>query len=124
MEHTIEIPADAKTVTLELAGSRALTLRSLLPHIKNWVELIVTDDFGVGVNTDADLYRLKTPCGDSLLRTLMRSRVVDGESILGLTPEVRFANPKPTMVNGTLANLPGTGCIQLCVKLPAPEERS
>lgn len=34
MEHTIEIPADAKTVTLELKKRDTFTLRSLLPRIK------------------------------------------------------------------------------------------
>ena len=124
MEHTIEIPADARTVTLELKKRDTFTLRSLLPQVKGEVELVVRDRFGTSANQDADHYRLWANNGRSMLYKLERSRVVDGESILGLTPEVRFANPKPTMVNGTLANLPGTGCIQLCVKLPAPEERS
>lgn len=121
MENTIEIPADAKTVTLKLNGSRALTLRALLPQVKAEVELVVIDEFGVGVNTDADLYRLRASCGDSLLHKLRRSRVVDGESLLDLTPNVNFVDPTPTMLNGTAANLSGTGCIQLLVKPPIPD---
>ena len=121
MDNTIEIPADAKTVTLKLNGSRALTLRALLPQVKAEVELVVIDEFGVGVNTDADLYRLRASCGDSLLRKLRRSRVVEGESLLDLTPDVKFVDPTPTTLNGTVANLSCTGGIQLLVKPPIPD---
>ena len=118
MEQTIEIPADAKTVTLELKKRDTFTLRSLLPQVKEEVELVVNDAF----EHDTDQYRLRAASGNSLLHKLGRSRVVDGESILGLTPEVRFVDPTPSMLNGTLINLSGTGYIQLVVEPPAPCE--
>ena len=43
MEQTIEIPADARTVTLELKKRDTFTLRSLLPQVKGEVELVVRD---------------------------------------------------------------------------------
>lgn len=124
MEHTIEIPADAKTVTLELKKRDTFTLRSLLPQVKGEVELVVRDRFGTGANPDADHYRLWANNGRSMLHKLERSRVVDGESILGLTPDVMFTIPTPTLINGSLANLSGTGHIQLVVEPPAPGEES
>lgn len=118
MEQTIEIPADAKTVTLELKKRDTFTLRSLLPQVKKEVELVVNDLF----KCDTDQYRLWANNGHSMLNKLERSRIVDGESILGLTPEVRFVDPTPSMVNGSLVNLSGTGYIQLVVEPPAPCE--
>lgn len=118
----IEIPADAKTVTLELKEHCGFTLRSLLPYIKDEVELVVIDEFGVGVNTDADLYKLRAGGGNTLLRKLARSRIVDGESLLDLTPNVKLVSPEPTMLNGTFATLTGTGYIQLLVRPPAPDK--
>lgn len=117
MEQTIEIPEDAKTITLELKKQCTLTLRSLLPQIGTEVELVVEDVFDLG---DFDMYRLRANSGDSLLHKLARSRVVDGESILGLTPRVRFVAPQTSLVNGTF--LAGAGCIQLVVKPPVPED--
>lgn len=119
----IEIPADSKTVTLELEKRRGFTLRSLLPYVKNEVELVVVvDEFGVGINADADLYRLKANSGDALLRKLARSRVVEGEALLDLTPNVKLVSPEPTLFNGTLAVRTETGYIQLIVKPPVPED--
>ena len=124
MEHVIEIPADVKTVKLELERNCAFTLRSLLPQVKDGVELVVEDVFAEDVCTGLgpDLYRLRAADGDSLLRKLTRSRVVEGESLLDLTPAVRFVDPVPTMLNGTLAVHSGTGCIQLTVTPPTPDE--
>ena len=122
MEHTIEIPADTRTVTLELKKRDTFTLRSLLPQVKGEVELVVRDRFGTSANQDADHYRLWANNGRSMLYKLERSRVVDGESILGLTPDVMFTIPTPTLINGSLANLSGTGHIQLVVEPPAPGE--
>lgn len=119
MTRTIEIPADAKTVTLELEKRGAFTLRSLLPQVRDEVELVVADEFGT---TDTDLYRLRAGGGAALLRELARSRVVDGERILGLTPSVRLASPVPTLVNGSLVLGTGTGFIQLTVTWPRPDE--
>ena len=84
MEQTIEIPADVKTVTLELKKQCGFTLRSLLPQVKGEVELVVEDEFDGG--RDCDWYRLRANSGNSLLHKLMRSRVVEGESLLDLTP--------------------------------------
>ena len=122
MEHTIEIPADARTVTLELKKRDTFTLRSLLPQIKAEVELFIRDKFGAGIGSDADLYSLRAANGSSLLHKLERSRVVEGASLLRLTPDVTFVNPTPTLLNGTLANISGTGRIQLVVEPPAPNE--
>ena len=118
MEQTIEIPADAKTVTLELKKRDTFTLRSLLPQVKGEVELVVNDTF----EHDTDQYRIRAASGNSLLHKLERSRIVEGASLLCLTPEVRFINPIPTLLNGTLINLSGTGYIQLVVEPPAPDE--
>jgi len=123
MEHTIEIPADARTVTLELKKRDTFTLRSLLPQIKEEVELVVNDEFEHDeFGHDTDQYRLRAASGNSLLHKLERSRVVEGASLLCLTPNVMFVNPVPTLLNGTLANLSGTGYIQLVVEPPAPDE--
>lgn len=118
----IEIPADAKTVTLEIGKHCTFTLRSLLPHVKDTVELVVIDEFRVDGNTVADLYKLKANSGDALMRKLARSRVVEGESLLDLTPNVKLVSPEPTLLNGTFATLTGTGYIQLLVKPPVPED--
>ncbi len=120
----IEIPADAKTVTLEIEKRCTFTLRSLLPHVKDEVELVVVDEFGKGVNTDADLYRLKANSGDALMRKLARSRVVEGEALLDLTPNMKLVSPEPTLLNGTFGTLAKTGFIQLFVKPPAPDKEN
>lgn len=116
----IEIPADAKTVTLELKRQCGFTLRSLLPQVKGEVELVVEDEFDGG--RDCDWYRLKANSGDSLLRKLMRSRVVEGEALLDLTPSVQRLDPQTSLINGSFATLTGTGCIQLWVTPPVPDE--
>lgn len=122
MEQTIEIPADATTVTLEMKKHCTFTLRSLLPQIRNEVELVITDKFGTGNKSDADLYRLRAGGGATLLCKLARSRIVDGESLLDLTPYVKLVSPEPTLLNGTFATLTGTGYIQLIVEPPVPED--
>jgi len=123
----IEIPADAKTVTLELKRQCGFTLRSLLPRVGGEVELVVEDVFKVnrfGVSEDADLYRLHAASGDSLLHKLMRSRVVEGEALLDLTPSVQRLDPQTSLINGSFAILTGTGCIQLWVTPPVPDEEN
>lgn len=117
----IEIPADAKTVTLELEKRCGFTLRSLLPQVNDEVELVVKDKFGTNVDPDNDLYRLRAGGGNTLLRKLARSRVVDGESLLDLTPTVKLVSPEPTMLNGTFAARTD-GYIQLIVEPPVPED--
>lgn len=96
-----------------------ITLRTLLPKIVDDVELVIVDKFS---DTDIDRYRLKADCGNSLLRMLARSRVVEGESLLDLTPIVRFMSSEPTIINGTLTTITGTGCIRLIVNPPVPED--
>jgi hypothetical protein len=122
MKHTIKIPADAETVTLELKKQCMITLRALLPQVKNEVELVIVDEFGCRPMSDADLYRLKANDGVSLLHKLTRSRVVEGEALLDLTPGVTFVEPQMTLLNGTLSTRTGTGYIQLTVKPPVPGE--
>lgn len=122
MEQVIEIPADTRKVTLELKEHCAFTLRSLLPQVKGEVELVIVDEFGRKFNYDHDLYRLRADDGKSLLHKLMRSRVVDGESLLGLTPSVQRLEPQTSLINGSVVPLTGTGCIQLWVTPHAPDE--
>lgn len=123
----IEIPADAKTVTLALQDreQRALTLRTILPLISDEVELVVEDAFMVdkfGVSKDSDLYRLKAGDGGSMLRSLERSRVVEGEYLLDQVPRVKRADPTFSLFAGTFGVNTGTGCIQLWVRPPVPDE--
>lgn len=121
----IEIPADAKTVTLELKKQCGFTLRSLLPRVGGEVELVVEDAFKVnrfGVSEDADLYRLHAASGDSLLHKLVRSRVVEGEALLDLTPSLKMVEPHTSLINGTFATLTGSGYIELWVRPPVPDE--
>lgn len=122
MEQTIEIPAGTKTVTLELKERCAFTLRSLLPQINNEVELVVIDEFGRGFKSDADLYRLKADNGKSLLHKLTRSRIVEGESLLDLTPSLKVADPIPQLWNGSIVIASGTGVLQLFVCPPCPNK--
>ena len=116
----IEIPADAKTVTLELKKQCGFTLRSLLPQIKGEVELVVEDEFDEG--RDCDWYRMRANSGNSLLHKLERSRIVEGEALLELTPTVEFVAPQTSLINGSFATLTGTGYIQLWVAPPVPDE--
>jgi hypothetical protein len=59
----------------------------------------------------------------TLLRKLMRSRVVEGEYLLDLMPNVKLVSPEPTMLNGTFVSRAETGYIQLIVKPPTPDEK-
>lgn len=116
----IEIPADAKTVTLELEKRCGFTLRSLLPNIiGSEVELIIEDVFDEDRFTvkDHDLYRLRGSDGSMLMRTLARSRILPGEAYLDLTPRVKLREPLTSLINGTFATETGTGCIELWVRL-------
>ena len=115
----IEIPADAKTVTLELEKRCGFTLRSLLPNIGSEVELIIEDVFDEDRFTvkDHDLYRLRGSNGSMLMRTLARSRILPGEAYLDLTPRLKLREPQTSLINGTFATVTGTGCIELWVRL-------
>lgn len=109
----IEIPADAKTVTLALRDreQQSLTLRSILPQIKGNVELVVVDEFKDAKLEDAeDWYRLRADSGSHLMGKLLRSRIVDGEFLLCQFPIIRFG-----------MNM-GAGVIQLWVRPPVPDD--
>ena len=115
----IEIPADAKTATLELKKPCGFTLRSLLPNIGSEVELIIEDVFDEDRFTvkDHDLYRLRGSDGSMLMRSLTRSRILPGEAYLDLTPRIKLREPLTSFLNGTSATVTGTGCIELWVRL-------
>lgn len=115
----IEIPADTKTVTLELEKHCTFTLRSLLPNIGSEVELIIEDVFDEDRFTvkDHDLYRLRGSNGSMLMRALARSRILPGEAYLDLTPRVKLREPQVSLYNGTVDTVTGTGCIELWVRL-------
>ena len=119
MEKVIEIPADAKTVTLELGKRCGFTLRSLLPNIGSEVELVVEDVFDEDRFTvkDHDLYRIRGSNGLMLMRSLARSRILPGKEYLDLTPRVKLREPQTSLINGTFAAVTGTGCIELWVRL-------
>lgn len=121
----IEIPADARMVKLALKErtSNVPTLRTVLPLIKGDVELVVAQEFEDKGEKYTDAYRLKAPSGEVLVEKLLRSRVVEGEHLLDLIPTIKREDP--TTVNlyaGTFGVRTGTGCIQLWVNPPAPDE--
>jgi len=120
----IEIPADAKTVTLALEKRCGFTLRQLLPNIGSEVELIVEDVFDEDRFTvkDHDLYRLRGSNGSMLMRALARSRILPGEAYLELTPKVKLREPLTSLINGSFATLSGSGCIELWVRLTKKPE--
>ena len=96
----IEIPADPRTVTLELKDrTPQLTLRSLLPTIRGSVELVIEDSFSV---EQCDHTTIKVGDGVELMKMLERSRVLDGGMILDLQPSViqsgRYDEPANTDV--------------------------
>ena len=126
MEQTIEIPADTKTVTLELEKRCGFTLRSLLPQVKAEVELVIEDVFSEDRYTvkDRDLYRIHGSNGSMLMRSLARSRILPGEAYLDLTPKVKLREPLTSLINGTFATMSGTGCIELWVRLTKEPEES
>ena len=94
MSQKDEIQSDSKTVTL----------RSLLPRIRDFVELAIKDRFD-GPDY-CDTYMLNAGSGDNLLEKLRRSSVLDGETILGLSPDVSVAGE----------------CVRLTVTLHKPEK--
>ena len=119
----IEIPADAKTVTLELEKRCSFTLRTLLPQVKDRVEPMIEDYFYGGEHElGADVYRPEADNGEKLMKKLTRSRDVEGEFLLDLVPEVRSREPRTILGNGSYAMYTDPGCIQLWVRVPAPDE--
>lgn len=117
-EVEIEIPADAKTVTLELERHGTFTLRSLLPQAKCEVELVLEDVQG---KCSCDRLRMKANCGQELLLMIQRSHVLDAARILDSVPILKVADAVPTMLNGTFSTLTGTSCLQLFVALREDE---
>jgi len=114
----IEIPADAKTVTLALEERCGFTLRSLLPQISAEVELVIEDVFSEDRYhvKDRDLYRIRGSNGQMLLTSLERSRILPGAAYLALTPKVKLREPLTSLINGSFAALTGSGCIELWVR--------
>lgn len=115
----IEIPADTKTVTLELKKRCGFTLRSLLPQIMDKVELVIEDVFSEDryAVKDHDLYRIRGSDGSMLMRSLARSRILPGEAYLELTPRLKLREPQTSLINGTFTTVTGSGCIELWVRL-------
>ncbi len=116
----IEVPADTRNVTLEIEREEhPFTLKALLPHVKARVELLISEDVDSTVDgrrtVGSDNYMINAQDGEDLMRKLERSRVVDGMSILELSPEVKLVSEVPTLINGTFATLTGTGRIQIIV---------
>ena len=102
------------------------TLRDILPLIKNdSVEVVIEDVFAVshgGECRDSDRYTIRANGGSYMIAKLERSRVVEGESILGLTPTaIRQVVPPPTLVDGSLDQR-SDGYIQVLVRPPVPDE--
>lgn len=121
----IEIPADARMVKLALKErtSHVPTLRVVLPLIQDDVELVVAQEFiERGGEKYIDAYRLKAPSGEVLVKKLLRSRVVEGEHLLDLVPTIKREDPTVNLYAGTFGVKTGTGCIQLWVNPPAPDE--
>lgn len=116
----IEVPAETKNVTLEIKrDEHPFTLKALLPHVKARVELLISEDIDSTVDgrrtVGSDDCRIKAQNGEDLMRKLERSRVVDGMSILELSPDVKLVSEKPTLINGSFATLTETGRIQIIV---------
>ena len=114
----LDVPADTESVTLNLKKGGGLTLRSVLPAIYSPVMLCVNDRFS-GTDVDQTIVRAKN--GDVLLQKLERSRVLEGEALLDLVPEIRVIEPTPVLTNGSIV-LNGESVIQLWVTPPRPDE--
>lgn len=102
------------------------TLRDILPLINHdTVEVVIEDVFDTshgGECKDSDKYRIRAGSGSYMMAKLERSRVVEGESILDLTPTaIRQFVPPPTLVDGSLDQM-SEGCIQVWVRPTVPDE--
>lgn len=117
----IEIPADTRTVTLELKDrTPQLTLRSLLPTIRGDVELVIEDSFSV---EQCDHTTVKAGDGDQLMKMLERSRVLEGGMILDLRPSViQMRHLVISVHSGRYGELANTGVIEIFVTYPKPDE--
>lgn len=115
----IEIPADAKMVTLTLnQGGGQSTLRNILPTIRDNVELVIEDVMGVET---CDNVRMSAGDGPELMKKLKRSTVLDGDLLLELEPIIRVLNPHPRLINGTSC-VDDDASIRLFVAWPRPDE--
>ena len=90
----------------------AVTLRTILPQVRCEVELVIRDDFTLpgAPCRDFGSYVVRSSHGDGLLHELERSRVVEGERILDLRPEINICGDE------------GERLIQFIVEPPAPDE--
>lgn len=89
-----------------------MTLRTILPQVRCEVELVIQDDFTppAAICRDFDSYVVQSSHGDGLLHKLKRSRVVEGERILDLCPEIKICGDEDERR------------IRFIVELPAPDE--
>lgn len=117
----IEIPADAKMVTLALKDrTPQLTLRSLLPTIRGDVELVIEDSFSA---ESCDRTTVKAGDGDKLMMMLERSRVLEGGMILDLRPSViKMRHLVISVHSGRYGELANTGVLEIFVAYPKPDE--
>lgn len=96
----IEIPPDAKTVTLALNrdGKACMTLRQLLPTIKCPVRLKIVEE---GERRSSSVF-VDELNGGIVLSNLEATGLVDGKSILELEPEIFIDEPIPTITDGSV----------------------
>ena len=118
----VNVPKDTEMVTLliEKESGKSCTLREILPLVKGRVELVICDTFDK-YEKDVDMFKLLCESGRDMLNSLCRSRIVDGDSILGLTPSIQRVDPLPYLANGTFQMRTEMGLTQLWVK-PCCEE--
>lgn len=123
-----EVPAGTDEVTLVIhkdSGHKEPTLRDILPLVQGEVELFVWQDYRLdfdrpiggtdGVSKSA-CWSTYTEEGKTMIQLLEKSRIVDGEKILGMKPFVRSEAPQVTVTNGS-AVLSGNSRVTLHVRL-------
>lgn len=116
---TLDLPQDAESVTLNIPEHRAgATLRDVLPVLSGSVTLVV--EIGPSPVVQ-ESWMVSNTSGRALLKTLEKSRFVDANRILGLSPLVKPYVPAPTLTNGT-AVLNGCESIDVYVSLDLTEE--
>ena len=119
----LKIPAGTDSVTLNLSreGGKP-TLRNMLPSIYAPVELFVNDGFFDESGRETRFHvRLAAAEGESLLKRLERSCVLEGEILLELVPTVRVREPRACLINGTTC-IEGGSVVELHVSWPTPDE--
>lgn len=123
-----EVPDGTDEVTLVIrkdGSRREPTLRDILPLVQGEVELFVWQDYRLdfdspiggtdGVSKSAR-WSTYTEDGKTMIQLLEKSRVVDGEKILGMRPFVRSEAPQVTVTNGS-AVLSGNSRVTLHVRV-------